>query len=285
MTQAVTFDDVWRMLQEMITENREQRRADQEQRRADQEQRRADQEQRHADLEQRRADQEQRRADQEQQRRADQEQRRADQERWEKFDRNTHEIDRHLKETAKLMRENAKQMQETDRKMQETDRKMQETDRKMKETDRKMKETDRKIGQLGGRLGEFVEGLVAPACKTLFAERGIPVHKVSRRVEADLPGNRHIEIDLFVVNTDAASLVEVKSKLTIEDVRDHMTRLGEFKDFFPEYSDKRVIGAVAGMVIDDHVIRFAIQNGLFVIVQAGDQVVLANDMNFKPREW
>ncbi|MEO5332110.1 MAG: DUF3782 domain-containing protein [Magnetococcus sp. YQC-5] len=193
-----------------------------------------------------------------------QEREREDQKRWERFDLKTQEIDRQLQENAKLIKETAKQM---------------------KETDKQMKETDRKIGQLGGRLGEFVEGLVAPACKTLFAQRGIPVHKVSRRVEADLPGGRHIEIDLFVLNTDAASLVEVKSKLTIEDVRDHMVRLGEFKEFFPEYSDKRIIGAVAGMVIEDHVIRFAIKNGLFVIVQAGDQVCLANDLDFVPREW
>ncbi|MBF0420727.1 MAG: DUF3782 domain-containing protein, partial [Magnetococcales bacterium] len=99
-----------------------------------------------------------------------------------------------------------------------------ETDRKMRETDRIVKEVSRQIGRLGGRLGEFVEGLVAPACKTLFAERGIPIHKVSRRVEADLPGNRHMEIDLLVLNTDAAALVEVKSKMMVEDVRDHLAR-------------------------------------------------------------
>ncbi|MEO5333576.1 MAG: DUF3782 domain-containing protein [Magnetococcus sp. YQC-5] len=165
------------------------------------------------------------------------------------------------------------------------DRQMQATDRQLQETAKQMRETDRKIGQLGGRLGEFVEGMVAPACKTLFAQRGIPVHKVSRRVEADLPGGRHMEIDLFVVNTDAVSLVEVKSKLTIEDVRDHMGHLGEFKEFFSEYADKRVFGAVAGMVIEDHVIRFAIKNGLFVLVLAGEQIRLANDEAFVPREW
>ncbi|MBF0171905.1 MAG: DUF3782 domain-containing protein [Magnetococcales bacterium] len=190
-----------------------------------------------------------------------------------------------FRETDLQMKETARRQQETDRQMQETARRQQETDRQMQETDRRIKEVNKQIGHLGGRLGEFVEGLVAPACKTLFAQRGIPVHKVSRRMEAELPGDRHMEIDLFVVNTDATVLVEVKSKLTLEDVRDHMTRLEAFKEFFPEYADKRTMGAVAAMVVEDQVIRFAIKNGLFVIMQAGETLRLANDEKFVPREW
>ncbi|MBF0179145.1 MAG: DUF3782 domain-containing protein [Magnetococcales bacterium] len=182
-----------------------------------------------------------------------------------------------------------KAFMETDRRMRETDRLIREmsaeTDRRFRETAAQMKETDRKLDRLGGRLGEFVEGLVAPACRTLFAQRGIPVHKVSRRVEADLPGGRHMEIDLFVVNTDATALVEVKSKLTVDDVREHLSRMAEFKEFFPEYANKVAIGAVAGMVIDEHVKRFAINQGLFVIEQAGDTLRMANEPDFAPRHW
>ncbi|MBF0293741.1 MAG: hypothetical protein HQL96_01015 [Magnetococcales bacterium] len=199
--------------------------------------------------------------------------------------RQMRETDRKMQETARQMRETDRKMQETDRQMQETDRKMQETDRQMRETDRKMQETDRRLDRLGGRLGEFVEGLVAPACKTLFIQWGIPVHQVSRRVEADLPGGRHIEIDLFVVNTDAVALVEVKSKLTVDDVREHLERLSVCKEFFPRYADCRVYGAVAAMVIEENVSRFAIGQGLFVIEQTGDTLRMANAVDFKPRAW
>ncbi|MBF0142146.1 MAG: DUF3782 domain-containing protein [Magnetococcales bacterium] len=195
------------------------------------------------------------------------------------------ELDRGFEETRLMFQETDLKFKETDLKFKETDLKFKETDVKFKEIAQRFKETDRLIGRLGGRLGEFVEGLVAPACRTLFAERGIPVHKVSQRVEADLPGNRHIEIDIFVVNTDTVSLVEVKSKLTIEDVREHLERLSEFKEFFREYADKRVIGAVAGMVVEDNVVRFAVRSGLFVIVQSGDSVRMANEESFVPRSW
>ncbi|MBF0416269.1 MAG: DUF3782 domain-containing protein, partial [Magnetococcales bacterium] len=46
-----------------------------------------------------------------------------------------------------------------------------ELDRKFQETDRLVKEVSRQVGNLGSRWGEFVEGIVAPACETLFAKR------------------------------------------------------------------------------------------------------------------
>lgn len=158
-------------------------------------------------------------------------------------------------------------------------------DRQFQETDRTVQAVSTQIGRLGGRWGEFVEGLVAPACNTLFAQRGIPVHKTSRNIKAKLPGGRHMEIDVLVVNTDAVVLVEVKSTLTVEDVREFITRLAEFKTFFPEYADKRIIGAVAGIVIEENVDRFAMKKGLFVMVQSGELVQIANDETFIPHTW
>ncbi|HIJ85804.1 MAG TPA: DUF3782 domain-containing protein [Magnetococcales bacterium] len=187
--------------------------------------------------------------------------------------------------------------QETDRKFQEMvwedrerraelDRRFQDTDRKFQDTDRKIKEVSQQVGNLGSRWGEFVEGIVAPACETLFAERGIPVHRVSHRVKArSLDDSRRMEIDLLVNNTDCVVLVEVKSRLTTEDVRDHLKRVREFKEFYEGEGGARVMGAVAGILIDKGVDKFAMNEGLFVIVQSGDSVKLANDGEFVPRTW
>ncbi|MEO5372628.1 MAG: hypothetical protein H7833_21385, partial [Magnetococcus sp. DMHC-1] len=113
------------------------------------------------------------------------------------------------------------------------------------ETERVVRETSRKVGNLGERWGEFVEGMVAPACETMFIERGIPVHKVHPRTKAWLPGNRHMEIDLLVINDTAIMAVEVKSELQAKHVRKHLDKLVEFKEFYPEYASRRLMGAVA----------------------------------------
>ncbi|MBF0097062.1 MAG: DUF3782 domain-containing protein, partial [Magnetococcales bacterium] len=89
------------------------------------------------------------------------------------------DIWRMFEETNRLFQESQaewrQQRQETERLLREE---RAETERAFRNTDLKIKEMSRNIERLGGRLGEFVEGLVAPACKTLFTDRGIEVHKV-----------------------------------------------------------------------------------------------------------
>jgi hypothetical protein len=203
-----------------------------------------------------------------------------------------------FRETDQMFRDTGQRFRETDEKFKETDEKFKETDKRFKETDEKFRDTDRKLDQLEaivartsrnvddltGKWGKFVEGMVAPACKTLFADRHIPVHKVLQRVQAEYEG-RHMEIDILVVNAGCVVLVEVKSTLKVDDVRDHLERLGQFREFFPEYADRQILGAVAGIVIEEQADRFAYREGLFVIGQAGDTVRILNDPQFQPKTW
>lgn len=161
----------------------------------------------------------------------------------------------------------------------------QEAEHRAREFERNLDRVSRNVDALTGKWGKFVENMVAPACERLFAERGIPVHKVSQRVRARLDDGRSMEVDVVVVNSSFIVLVEVKSTLTVRDIKDHMHRLKEFKTFFPEYGDRKVLGAVAGMVVEELADRFAEGKGLFVIRPAGDTVRLSNSAGFRPREW
>ncbi len=178
--------------------------------------------------------------------------------------------------------------QETDRKFQETDRKFQETDRTIKalslQTSLDIKRVSESIGRLGNRLGDFVEEMVRPAAVRLFREQGIDVHEVHRGVEASRGGD-DIEIDLLVVNTTDVIAVECKSLLGIDDVNQHLLTLGKLKKLLPTYAEKRVMGAVAAMVLPDNVSRYAYKQGLFVISQSGDHLLIRNDAKFKPQIW
>ncbi|ULB45218.1 hypothetical protein H4N54_22885, partial [Limnospira fusiformis KN01] len=94
-----------------------------------------------------------------------------------------------------------------------------------------------------------------------------------------------IEIDLLVVNSDQAILVEVKSKLTETDINEHLERLEKFKRLMPAYRDFHAMGAVAGMVVPEEVASYGYRRGLFVLAQSGDSVVILNDDKFRPRQW
>ena len=168
----------------------------------------------------------------------------------------------------------------------ETNRKFQETDRKFQETDRKIKEVTRQIGNLGGRLGQFVEEMVRPAAVRLFQERGLDVHQVIKNLTAyDDNGRFRSEIDLLVINNQTAIAIECKSHLSVDDVNEHIERMGMFKDCYPQYAEFILLGAVAGMVIPEDVARYAYRQGLYVLAQSGETVQIRNDDRFEPQMW
>ncbi|NCJ05484.1 DUF3782 domain-containing protein [Synechococcales cyanobacterium C] len=170
---------------------------------------------------------------------------------------------------------------ETDRQFQETDRRFQETERLLKEQSQRL---DQQLGRLGNRLGEFVEWQVRPAVLRLFQERGLDVHELLPDISVQR-GQEGLEIDLLVVNSTAAVVVEVKSQLTQGDVDEHLERLAKSKRLMPRYSDVQAMGAVAGLVVPPEVARYAYRRGLFVLAQSGDSVVILNDAQFQPQTW
>ena len=174
--------------------------------------------------------------------------------------------------------------QELERAIQEVWALFKETDKKIAEVSKTAKLAFDSVTALTGKWGRFVEGLIAPGTISMFKERGIEVEKVYQRVKAHKDG-KEIEIDILAINKEYAVLIEAKSTLGIEDVNEHIERLKAFKKFFPEYSDRKVIGAVAGIVIEEGADRFSYRQGLFVIGQTGETVKILNDKTFKPKIW
>lgn len=168
--------------------------------------------------------------------------------------------------------------------LEEVWRLFRETDKKLDRLEAQVDRTSRSVDAITDRWGRFVENMVAPAAQRLFYERGIPVHAVSHRVRGRRNG-QSMEIDLLVTNDDRAVLIEVKSNLRQADVDDHLERLQRFKTIFPRYADARVMGAVAGVEVADEVALYAYRKGLFVLVQSGETMAIANDDRFVPAEW
>ena len=189
-----------------------------------------------------------------------------------------------LAELTTAQKETERRQQETERLIQELTTAQKETNRQTQETDRKIREVNKQIGDLGGKWGRFVENMVAPACETLFMQREIPVHQVSQRVKKRLNGQT-LEIDILVTNENHILVVEVKSSLGVNDVKQLVEDLNQFRQFFPEYSQKKLYGAVAGIEVEEGADRYAYRQGLFVLAQAGEAVSILNNSDFQPKSW
>ena len=168
-----------------------------------------------------------------------------------------------------------------------------EADRQTQELKRIAANTSREVAGLTTRWGQFVENLVEPSVVRLFQERGINVQATAQPIKSYRPG-AEMKIDIFAVNGDVAVAIEVKSRLSRQDVEDFLARMERFRQAFPHYAEYQIYGAVAGfgvsaqpngIEIDAGVDRYAYQRGLFVIRQTGDTVAIANDTTFQPAAW
>lgn len=158
------------------------------------------------------------------------------------------------------------------------------TEEEFRKTDEAIRRLTRRMESFSDRLGDFAVGMVLPAAETIFQDRGIPVDGVSREVRKTRNG-RQMEIDILVENDRHVVAIEVKSRLKTKHVADHLDRLAAFKDFFTQYQDYKLYGALAAMVVDEEAARHAYRQGLFVLGQSGETVSILNDRSFAPRVW
>jgi len=168
---------------------------------------------------------------------------------------------------------------------QETDKKFQETDRLLSE---KFKETDKKLNKLErlftSQWGKLVESLVEGDVITILNQRGIDVTDTIKRRSGRRDGVDY-EFDIIAINGTEIVIVEVKTTLRPEDIRDFVDKLKQAKKWMPEYSEKKVYGAVAFISEDAGTAAMAEKNGLFVIRATGDSASIVNAETFTPKIW
>jgi Holliday junction resolvase len=163
-----------------------------------------------------------------------------------------------------------------------------------KETERLIQEqsraTDRKLNKLEAlftsQWGKLVESLISGRhLVRLLNERNIPIVRTSRRVDGTLPDGGNYEFDIIAHNGDSIVVVEVKTTLRPDDVKDFIEKLSHIRSWIPEYADKHVHGAMAWLTADAGAEKMVVNRGLFSIRATGDSAFIQNEPTFTPRVW
>jgi len=175
---------------------------------------------------------------------------------------------------------------ETDRILKETAKRQEEISKAQEETDRQMKEYNKRFGDLTNRFGEVVEYMIAPNLREKFKEFGLIFPKANKNTDvSDRENNIFLEIDVMLENGDKAMLVEIKTKLTADHIKDHIERLEKIRKYADIRGDKRkFLGALAGVVIPDNVKENALKQGFYVIEPSGETFNITPPFG-KPKEW
>jgi hypothetical protein len=157
-----------------------------------------------------------------------------------------------------------------------------------KETERLVKETSRQMGLLNNSFGELAEHLVAPGIMDKFNDLGFNFTRCGKDVKIKEPGNPRTiaEIDILLENGDIVIAVEVKAKPKVKDIEEHIERMEKLLRSANKKYDNRVYrGAIAGAIMGEDVRRSCLENGFYVIEQAGDTMKIDIPPGFVPREW
>jgi hypothetical protein len=152
--------------------------------------------------------------------------------------------------------------------------------------DQEMRQLARKVGDITDTLGKFAQEQVRPRLIQMFREQGITMDEIHPNVVVEKEGADYLEIDLLLVNTIYSVVVEVKNTLKQRDIDEHILRLEKLQEFPSKViKGTKMYGAVAGMIVNKEVEKYAIKKGLYVVKPKGDSVEISNDASFKAKTW
>jgi len=174
-------------------------------------------------------------------------------------------------------------------KLAETDRilteKFAETDRilteKFAETDRQIKAVNKQLGGMGNSNGDVAETYF----RNSFAKSMFFAGQEFDHIDAPLTRkNRKLnlqgEYDIVMYNGTSVAIIEIKYKVEKEVVKRTLEKMEVFKKLFPQYQDYAIYLGLAGLSIEASAEKEAIEQGVGIIKQVGDTVVI-NDAHLK----
>ncbi len=182
---------------------------------------------------------------------------------------------RHEKAMQEIAEIAARQAADHEELMQE----MKETDRRMKETDKQIKKNE---ASFNSRWGRLVESLVEGDLVAMLQEKGVHVYQIYRNISQS-GSDDNFEYDIIAANGQEIVVVEVKTTLKAQDVKDFLVSVGKVTTRMQSFKDKTVYGATAWLKSDEQAHVYAEKQGLFVIRATGNSASIINKDNFKPQ--
>jgi hypothetical protein len=138
------------------------------------------------------------------------------------------------------------------------------------------------IGGVGNSLGAIMEGMFAANICPKFDIFGHTFTRVSNDMHLYRDGKVYCEVDAFLENGDYVMAIEVKAQCEMRDINKHIERLEKLRIYANEHGDKRkILGGIACGQISDKLKETAESKGLYVMVQTGNAVEIAE----KPGEF
>ncbi len=154
------------------------------------------------------------------------------------------------------------------------------------ENAKEIKRIHKELGWIGNQWGRFTEGLFYQSLERMLMQ-DFAVEKVNMRVTSRNNGST-MEVDVLGYSngsTNVAVIVEVKSTLRDDDIRDFLKLLEKFPKHFPEHKDKKIIAMLAAVSISSEQKTLLEKLGIYVVRIKDDVFRIVSKKDFKPKDF
>lgn len=154
----------------------------------------------------------------------------------------------------------------------------------MREFKREMRQ---EWGKLNEKLGTMAEDLVAPNVPRILREVTHCTEEpdfLGVRIRRKQPQTQ--EFDVVAVCGDYILINETKSNLKLGHIDDFCELMQKARDYFPEFgTDKKFIGAIASLYVNDQLVNYGEKQGLIVLGFGEDVMDVLNTKGFVPKTF
>ena len=158
---------------------------------------------------------------------------------------------------------------------------MQALTERQAETDRQISRLEKQIGGVSNNHGSFAEEYFINSIKR--GEKNFFGEKYDKLLKYEIIEENNKtkgEIDMMLVNGKSVAIIEVKFRARDKHVEKVLQKVKPFRNKFPEYQNHKIYLGLASMVFDETIEDKCKENGIAVIKQVGDTVVI-HDENLK----
>jgi len=194
-----------------------------------------------------------------------------------------------LQETAQLMKENEQRRKEADQERKEADQERKEAERQRKEAELRIdkereefwssiKAMQQEVGGIGKSNGAVAESYFVDSFTNSMQFAGQEYDNIdhhSRRSSKKL--NLKGEYDLVLYNCTSVVIIEIKYNARQKDVEKLLKKAPVFKQLFPQYATFDLYLGLAAFHFEEHTESGAMENGIAIIKQVGDNMVIYDE--------
>jgi hypothetical protein len=204
-------------------------------------------------------------------------------------ERASQQVERTSEEVAQTSREMAEFKDEMREAAARSERQMRESAARSEREMRAFQEQmNKKWGELSNKLGTMAEDLVAPSVPRILRETvgcsGEPVNRGVRMLRHSvIDWGRVQEFDVVATCGEYALINETKSSLQPGDIAQFAELLTNVREFFPEFADKKVIGAIGSLYVHQSLVAHGERYGLIVLGFGDDVMQVLNSAGFTPK--